>query len=264
MSDQKQEITEDIQQMTARLLATTPPGVRLALIGGFRYRFLDQGSRVSRDIDYHWDGDLQAKQSELISAFKEKLLPQVRRKFGYSGRVVPHCTPEGDSLIVRTILMTFWRDGEPGSQIELPVDITRIAHTDKFTVKTRNGVVYPTPSDLDMIESKIIAVFARTVLRHRDLVDIFMFANHLAATSPQRINGKLTEKGIDRERLKKRMDGMADGRAYHSGSIDELIRTQLDPAAAANLDQAGGGGMVLVSVLKILRQQVADFIGGGQ
>ena len=264
MGDPKQEVTEAIQRMAVRLLATTPPGVNLRLIGGFRYRFLDRGPRVSRDIDYHWSGDLAAKRSELIAAFKRRLLPEVRRQLGYSGSVSPHAGPEGDSPLVSVVQLTFWRDGEASSRIELPVEITRICCADDLVVKTMDGVAYPTVSDQDMIESKIIAVFNRSFLQHRDLLDIFMFANHLTAWSPERIDRKLTELGIDRSRIQKRLNDLAAGRSYHGRTIDELIDTQVEPDTAANLALGGGGEMVFDRVLEILRRHVAGFIGGDQ
>jgi len=264
MGDPKQEVTEAIQRMVVRLLATTRSGVGLALIGGFRYRFLDDGPRVSRDIDYHWDGDLKAKRDELITVFNRGLIPDVRRQLGYAGNATPHSGPEGDSPAVSAVQLAFWKDGEASSRIELPVEITRIRCVDGLTVKTMDGVAYPTPSDQDMIENKIIAVFARSFLQHRDLVDVFMFANHLAASSPQRIDAKLTEMEIDRGRMVKRLGDLAAGRDYHSGAIGDLIDTQVEAGAAANLVLGGGGAMVFDRVIEILRRQVAGFLGDQQ
>jgi hypothetical protein len=248
--------------MVVRLLATTSPGVNLRLIGGFRYRFLDRGPRISRDIDYHWAGDLAAKQSELVAVFKRKLLPEVRRQLAYIGSVAPHAGPEGDSPLVRAVLLAFWKDGEASSRIELPVDIMRICCADDLVVKIMDGVAYPTASDQDMIESKIIAVFSRSFLQHRDLLDIFLFANHLTVWSPGRIDGKLTELGIDRGRMRKRLSDLVAGRGRHGRAISELIDTQVEPDTAANLVLGGGGEMVFDRVIEMLREQVADFIGG--
>ena len=67
---------ELLQRLIARTVAVNPPGRNLILIGGFRYRFLDGSARVSRDIEYHWDGNLADKQSELVKLFKRALLPE--------------------------------------------------------------------------------------------------------------------------------------------------------------------------------------------
>ena len=45
--------TDRLQRVVARLVATSPAGVNLLLIGGFRYRLLDNSQRFSVDIDYH-------------------------------------------------------------------------------------------------------------------------------------------------------------------------------------------------------------------
>ncbi len=50
MNAQHQEM-ERIQRVIVRMIATSPAGVNLLLIGGFRYRLLDQSQRFSVDID---------------------------------------------------------------------------------------------------------------------------------------------------------------------------------------------------------------------
>jgi cytochrome c553 len=82
MEEVASEVSEQIQRMVAAFVATQPAGVGLRLVGGFRYRLLDRGVRRSVDIDYHWHGDLVAKQGELIAAFRRRLLPDVRRRRG--------------------------------------------------------------------------------------------------------------------------------------------------------------------------------------
>ena len=67
--DVKIELQEadKLQRVVANLIARSPAGVQLLLIGGFRYRLLDNSQRLSVDIDYHWGGDLESKQRELLS-----------------------------------------------------------------------------------------------------------------------------------------------------------------------------------------------------
>jgi len=262
MGDPKQGVLEAVQQMTVRLLATTPAGVNLRLIGGFRYRFLDRGPRISMDIDYHWAGDLQAKRDELVAAFERRLLPEVRRQFGYAGSASPHAGPEGEAPSISVVQLAFWNEGQALSRMELPVEITRISCADDPVVKAMDGVAYPTVSDQDMIESKVIAVFNRSFLQHRDLLDVFLFGNHLAPSSPVRVAGKLAESGIDPGRVRKRLGDLAAGQAYHGRTIGELIDTQVETETAENLTLGGGGEMVLDRVMEVLRMQLADFTGG--
>ena len=72
--------TDRLQRVVARLVATSPPGVNLLLIGEFRYRLLDNSQRFSVDIAYHWGGDLGAKQQELLALGRRVILGQVRRE----------------------------------------------------------------------------------------------------------------------------------------------------------------------------------------
>ena len=84
-------IVERIQTLAATIIATHPAGHQLCLIGGFRYRLLNASARTSADIDYHWEGDLQRKQVEIVDVLRSRLLPEVKRQFGYDGDVRPGC-----------------------------------------------------------------------------------------------------------------------------------------------------------------------------
>jgi hypothetical protein len=73
--------TERIQLRAVRVLATHPAGRGLCLVGGFRYRLLNESARASNDIDYHWEGDLQAKQMEIwdsVMALLQELLAKAK------------------------------------------------------------------------------------------------------------------------------------------------------------------------------------------
>lgn len=69
----------------------------MLLIGGFRYRLLDHSPRFSVDIDYHWGGDLEAKQRELLGLCRRVILGQVRRELGYEGSASARTGPDADS-----------------------------------------------------------------------------------------------------------------------------------------------------------------------
>ena len=77
MTDAILTIAERVQTLAAAILATHPAGQRLYLIGGFRYRLLNGSARASIDIDYHWEGDLQQKQVEIVAVLRGKLLPSL-------------------------------------------------------------------------------------------------------------------------------------------------------------------------------------------
>ena len=242
--------TEQIQQAVVRLLATSPAGRNLRLVGGFRYRFLDQSARSSADIDYHWDGDLQAKQSELVELFARRLLPEIKRCMGYDGDV--RCATGPESTAVCTVELAFWRPGVSYRRIEIPVDITRIVCLDAPVVRTATGVIYPTASDADLIESKVIALLNRHVVEHRDFCDLFLFASHFRPDAASRIRTKLATLSLDPHAVSKRLRALRDSRAYHIRAIDAVIADQLDETAAANLRVAGGAATVFDTVFDLL------------
>lgn len=251
MHDQQAKVIEEIQRIVARLLATSPAGYGLCLIGGFRYRYLDQSVRRSRDLDYHWEGDLAEKQTELVSLFQRRLLPEVKRHLGYEGDVRAATGPEADSPAVCIVELAFWSAGSPG-RIEVPVDITRIICRDPLTVRTADGVIYPTPSDADLIESKVIALFNRRYLQHRDFVDLFLFSSHLRSDAAERLREKFTALAINRETLLHQLRDFAQHTDYHIRSIASVITDQLDPSATANIEAAGGAKLVFETVCQLL------------
>ena len=146
-SDEDVTAVARVQQAVVRLVATSPAGHNLLLIGGYRYRFLDQGVRRSVDVDYHWVGDIESKQRELVALFRRRLVPSLRRDFGYEGRAEPATGPEAESPAVRTVVVSLWKPSVEYSRIEIPVDITRVACADPPEVRTVDGIVYLTPSD---------------------------------------------------------------------------------------------------------------------
>jgi hypothetical protein len=250
----QQTVANSLLQVVVRLVAISPAGHNLLLIGGFRYRFLDQSVRTSKDIDYHWSGDLAQKQEELIVLFRKRLLPSIRRQLGYEGRADPATGPDAESPVVKTVELRFWKPDVQFSTIEIPVEITRVARADPVEVRTVDGVIYPTLSDADLIESKIIAVFGRRTMQHRDLVDIFLFAGKLSPESPGRLKQKLAALTITRETIRGLLDDLQRHAAYHERAIQAVVEGQLDREAAENIEVAGGAQMILAKVTAILRE----------
>lgn len=255
-TNSKNIVADAMQAMAAKMIALSPVGHNLLLIGGFRYRLIDHSARVSRDVDYHWPGDLAQKQSEMLSLLRNRILPALKREYGYEGRVDPASGPEGDSPFVRSIIISVWRPDSKDARLEIPVEITKVPCADAPDIRTVDGVIYPTVSDADQIESKIIAVFNRLHLQHRDLVDVFLFSSKLRPDSPARLKSKLELLGIGPEVLARRMEDFSKHSGYHAKAIQAVIDAQLDPVAAANIAEAGGSAMILERVAGLLRAMV--------
>lgn len=260
MKSERQGIVEAVQRLVARVVAANPAGRNLLLIGGFRYRFLDESVRTSTDVDYHWSGDLAEKQKELLALFERRLLPEIRRRFGYECSAAIPAGPDADAPTLRVVELAVWREGSSWGRIEIPVEVTRIACADPVIVRTADGTIYPTASDADMIESKVIAVFNRAYLQHRDLVDVFLFRSKLPADSGRRLAQKMKALDIPASAVEQRMADFRKHTVYHARAIQEVLDTQLDPAAAAQLKDAGGGQMVFETVLGVL----FSLVGKGQ
>jgi hypothetical protein len=258
MTADRPAITEQIQRKVAHLVATLPVGVGLCLIGGFRYRLLDRGVRRSVDIDYHWEGDLQAKQRELVDLFERRLLPDVRRQTGLEGSVGTARGAAAESTAVAVVELAFWQLGSNVGRIEIPVEITRIECADPPAARTADGVVYRTASNADMFESKVIAIIGRTFVEHRDLLDLHLFSSHAAPDAATRLRHKLDRLGIDPGTARRRLDDLEQSDARHAAALDAVIHGQIDPASAATLADAGGGSAVLASARGLLTDLLAS------
>ena len=250
--EQAQILSERIQRLTAKTLATHPAGRGLCLVGGFRYRLLNESARSSTDIDYHWEGDLRTKQIEVAAALQSKLLPEIKRQFGYDGDVRPAVGPETESSAVRTIELALYRMTEPGSRIEIPVDLLDVARLDPPTVRTREGAVFLTVSDADMIESKAIACVARSFLEVRDVFDFFLFQDALRPDSPERLSKKLHGLGLPPAQAVGRLDRFIVQRSARVKEIERLLDEQVDRTVADHLRTGGAGAMIWDSVLTLL------------
>jgi hypothetical protein len=240
-----------LQRTVARLVATSPAGVNLLLIGGFRYRLLDNSQRFSVDIDYHWGGDLAAKQRELLSLCRRVILGQIRRELGYEGSAFPRTGPDADSPGAKFIDLLFWK---PGLRLEIPLEITRILCLDPPTIRTSEGTVHATPSDADVIESKVIAVLNRAFLQHRDLVDIFLYADKVRPDSPARLKRKLARLHLSARSVAARLLDLQEHGEYHATAIQQVIDQQVETTVARQMKAGGGGRAVLDSALAILRR----------
>ncbi|MFH0983246.1 MAG: hypothetical protein V2A79_17135 [Planctomycetota bacterium] len=262
MNTKAAEMTEAIQKMAVELLAKSPAGEGMCLIGGFRYRLLDASCRRSVDLDYHWPGDLDKKQAELVALFRKKLLPLIRDRLGYDGSVSAAAGPEADSAFVKTVEIAVWQADGPLGRVTVPLDITRILCTDKPVVRTVDGVVYLSASDADMVESKVVALFARAHLAERDLVDIFLFQDKFVPDSVRRVREKLLKAAVMEDAVSRALGKMAADRAVHVRNINGIVSGQLEPQAAAHIRKAGGAGMIFDQGMDLLEKRLELKTGG--
>ena len=189
---------------------------------------------------------------QVVDLFRSKLLPEVKRKLGYDGDVRPAAGAEAESPVVQTVELAFYRAKEPGSRIEIPVDILNVGRLDTPIVRTVEGTVLLTVSDADMIESKILACLVRTFLQVRDVLDIFLFRDALRPDSPLRLSHKLSNLPLPPAEAIERLDRLANNRNVHVRGIEQLLEEQVNPAVTVNLRAAGGAAMIWDSVMSLL------------
>jgi len=251
-----ESISEDIQRRAARLIATSPAGLGLSLIGGFRYRILDHSSRRSVDLDYHWEGDPEAKQAELADLLQRRLLPELKQALGLNGDVRVAGGLQVDSPFVKTVELAVYGPGVQG-RLEIPLDIVRIPCADKPIARTVDGVVYLSISDADMAEAKVLAVLSRTWVAERDLVDLFLFQSALRPDSVRRLAAKFPALALTPPAIAHRLAQLQQDRTLHLQRINQVLQDLMEPAVVGNLDMAGGPAMLFDHVLALLNQLCA-------
>ncbi len=254
----RNDISEIIQGMAARLIARSPAGVGLCLIGGFRHRLLDEGCRRSVDLDYHWAGDLEAKRDEIEGLLRARLLPEIRRCLGHDGDVRRNTGPDADSPFVKTVEVAAYKVGVPGSRIEVPVDITNIPCLDRPIMKTMDGVGYLSVSDADMVEGKVLAFFLRHRIEARDIVDVYFFSSALLPESAMRFREKAARRALREDALRAGLRDMIQARERLVRAIGGILDEQVDSPVAEQVQKAGGAGMVFDDVVDRVRALVGQ------
>jgi len=213
---------------------------------------INQSPRRSTDVDYSWEGDLEEKRNELGRLFERRLLPEVKRKYGYDGSVMNADGPQDVSAAVKSVILAFYNTALPHSRIELPVEITRMALCDPPVAVAVDGAILLTATDQDMVESKVVALLNRTFVKARDFVDLFLFRNHLAADSRARLLEKFDRLDLSGAARSSRMALLRDSRTVYISSIREIIAGQMDPASRETLEAGGGAETVYDSAIRIL------------
>jgi hypothetical protein len=145
--------------------------------------------------------------------------------------------------------LRFWQGN---THIEIPLEVTQIVCLDPPTIRTAGGTVHPTPSDADLIESKVIAVLNRIFLQHRDLVDIFLYGDKLRPDSPARLKQKVAKLELRPEAVARRLKDLQENRDYHAAAIQKVINEQMDATVVQQMNAGGGGRAVLDAALNLI------------
>ncbi len=250
-------LRESVQRLIARILAISPAGEGLCLVGGFRFRLLDDSCRVSFDIDYHFEGDLGMRARAVADLLRRKLLPEAARLWGLQGTVSCDPRPDEPEGICARVLVNLTQ--VTGPRIDVPIALTHLTLSDPPIVRTIAGTVYLTASDADMVENKVVALFDRAFLQARDLLDLFLHDAALRPDSPARVAAKIARIGLTRATLLRTWQALRENRDVHARALGRIIDEQIDTAAAENLRAAGGGRAVTTAVLT----RIAALLGLG-
>jgi hypothetical protein len=247
---------ETLQRLVAETIAKSHVGVGLCLIGGFRLRLLDNSARWSTDIDYHWDGDLAAKQAELVAALRKELVPRVRQITGWACTIEAQPESEADARLVRTVEVTM--HAEAGS-IVIPVDVLNIPCADSPETRTLRGTVYLSVSDEDVIESKILSVMGPRVAV-RDLVDLALYESALRPDSRDRVLTKLEQLHPSPVSIEAGVARLRRDLERYVASATQIIKSQMDPASARQILDHDGVRDLVTRAIRIVEDHAAEYV----
>lgn len=250
---------EAIQRVIVPLVARHPAGVGLRLIGGSRFYLLDRSSRFSRDLDYDTSEELAVKQAAVLRVLQTKLVPDLAERFGVETLVAP-LEGKDASPSVHELQVAFRPEGWE-RPVVVSVQILSIVSLDGQENRLFEGTMVPTVSDADLVESKVIAIFNRIHLAHRDLVDLFLFQHGLRPDSAGRMQAKLARLGIGADLVARQLADFREHPDFHAKGIGQIVREEVEPIQARRLEESGGGRAILEAVRAILEHRLR--LGGG-
>jgi hypothetical protein len=235
---------ERLQRLIAQTIARES-GEKLLLIGGFRYRLLDKSIRQSIDIDYHCSGYSEKLKESLLSLFKRRLFPEVKRELQME------CSVDDKSELFITLELSFYNQRE---RIEIPVDIVTIPCLDAPETRTVGGTIYLTASDADMVESKIIALMSRVCFQIRDILDLYLFRSFLLPESMDRVQKKMSAIGLGKDHLDTVINDLQKHRAFHVRNLDKVIDERIDTTMRPIIRMNNGVDSILDFAIETLRK----------
>ena len=103
----------------------------------------------------------------------------------------------------------------------------------------------------------------RLFLEERDILDLFLFQDTFVADSAKRLRTKFDKMKITPESVADRCERLFRNRAVHVRALNEIISNQVDAAVAVNLKTAGGGALILDTVVALLADKLGISKGGG-
>jgi hypothetical protein len=248
-------LVEKAERIIVRMLATNPAGHNLYLIGSFRYRFLDGSIRFSSGVDFYWEDDLTEKQAELLSFFQRQIVPEVSHRLGYQGRLLQIDVRDEGLSPTRVIALMLSDSKGLQADIVIPITLTRVVCLDSPAIRTMEGVVYPTISDADMIETTVLSLFHRKTIDEQDLFDLFFFERMLVPHCAQRIVEKMVRTSLPASLVKERYLSIVAARETHLSAIQEIIDAQLDPLTLVPVKDINAP-MVFERVCDILQKRL--------
>jgi hypothetical protein len=91
-------------------------------------------------------------------------------------------------------------------------------------------------------------------LQHRDLVDVFLYADKVRPDSPARLKRKLGKLRLPARSVAARLKDLQEHFAYHAAAIQKVIDEQVEAPVAHQMKVGGGGKAVLDSALTLLQR----------
>jgi predicted nucleotidyltransferase component of viral defense system len=238
-----EDTLERLQKKIAKTIASGS-GRQLLLIGGFRYRLIDNSIRQSMDIDYHCLENIDEVKKSLISLFNRRLFPEIKREFGLDGSIIGKTDLEKTEY---TIELSFYNQT---SRFEIPVDLINITCMDNPEIRIINGLIYLTVSDADMVESKILSLISR--LQDRDLLDLYLFKDRLLPNSANRLQKKLNVLNLSVSELTKLIKILQKNYTLHVKNLNKIIEERVNKNMQEML-QSVGTNSILDSIIELLK-----------
>lgn len=220
--DLKTILIDEIQAFFLEEFYKNPSSNGTVLVGGGRFRHINNSLRFSVDLDFFQDKGFNEKNIQgFISGKFIKLLEQ---RFGVSARII-ETPPWQKTHNIETIRLLVYDKDNDFYQIEIDFDFIMRKPYSGYEKELFRNVVILTSTNEESLEEKLISVFEREPIKIRDLFDFWYYRDLVKKFDKDRIQKKLKERGVSKDSIEKRLKDFTLHRDYYIREIKNIIKS---------------------------------------
>lgn len=220
--DLKTILIDEIQSFFLEEFYKNPASSGAVLFGGGRFRHINNSIRFSVDLDFFKTE--RFNYNNALNFISGKFIDLLKQRFGVSARIID-IPPWQKVHNIETIRLLVYDNDKDFYQVVIDLDfIMREPSLDCENGLLRNVVIL-IGSNQELLEEKLISIFARLDLKIRDIFDLWYYRDLAKELNKENIQKKLAQRSISKDLIKKRLDDFTHHRDYYLKEIKNIIRS---------------------------------------